>query len=505
MSRGRRFDSTPKLNVKKVIATIIAILVFIMIIISLKKILSTEGKDKEFIKEKYYFSACEDGKWYVIDSSGEKLSDITSDEMIIIPNNKKDVFICLYDMNYDNETYKTKVVNQKNAEIFSGYGDVEPIENTNGNRSWYESSVLKYKSKEKNGLIDLEGKEVLKAEYDNIYPLPGIEYCLILEKDGKKGLFNTSMKEIVIEPEYEDITALTDTYQNGYIVKNKDNKYGLIGSDKSKILTCQYDEIKSVSGNNYYVVVENGKTEIINSYGKVQLTSGFDSVKAIEVDYFIIEKDGKYGIIDKEGNSIINPEYEDLRFSISDVYIAEKGSKYGIINIENSNIIDFSYNSITYIKEADFFKAEKDNYITDIIDRNFNIVLSDTIITDIDLENGYLRIRKDGEYKYYNFKFEEKTNKDILTKNTLFLVNENGKYGYENKSGERIVDCIYDDAKEQNTYGYCAVNKDGKWGALSSDGTIVLEPSIDLSNNIYIDFIGQWHKYNDSILNIYTK
>ena len=87
----------------------------------------------------------------------------------------------------------------------------------------------------------------------------------------------------------------------------------------------------------------------------------------------------------------------------------------------------------------------------------------------------------------------------------MFLVKENGKYGYENKAGQRIVDCIYDDAKEQNAYGYCIVNKDGLWGVLKSDGTVILEPSVDLSENIYTDFIGTWHRYNDSSLNVYTK
>ena len=280
---------------------------------------------------------------------------------------------------------------------------------------------------------------------------------------------------------------------------------GLIGSDKSKILTCQYDEIKEASGNNYYVVVENGKLEIINSYGKVILNSGFDSVVDVELDNFIIVKDGKYGLINKDGTIIINAEYDDLKFSIADYFIAKKDSKYGIIDKEGNTVVDFIYQAITYIEEADFYKAEKDNVNTDILDRSFNVMLSDVIISDLNIDLGYLRVRENSEYKYYNFKFEEKTNKEVLTKNTLFLINENGKYGYENSEGKRIVDCIYDDAKEQNDYGYCVVNQNGLWGVLKPDGTIILTPSVDLSNNIYVDFIGEWHKYNDSTLNIYTK
>ena len=116
-----------------------------------------------------------------------------------------------------------------------------------------------------------------------------------------------------------------------------------------------------------------------------------------------------------------------------------------------------------------------------------------------------MRVREGEDYKFYNFKFEEKSNKEILATNTLFLIKENGKYGYENKNGERIVDCIYDDAKEQNEFGFCAVNKEGLWGVLGSDGTIIVEPSRNLDNYLYIDFIGEWNRFNDLSINVYTK
>ena len=74
-----------------------------------------------------------------------------------------------------------------------------------------------------------------------------------------------------------------------------------------------------------------------------------------------------------------------------------------------------------------------------------------------------------------------------------------------NLEGEKIVDTIYDDAKEQNEYGYCAVKKDGVWGVIKSDGTLVLEPSINLDENLFIDFISTWHLYNNQHSNIYTK
>lgn len=35
--------------------------------------------------------------------------------------------------------------------------------------------------------------------------------------------------------------------------------------------------------------------------------------------------------------------------------------------------------------------------------------------------------------------------------------------------------------------------KDGKWGSINANGVIEQDTTVDLSNNIYIDFIGSWH------------
>ena len=157
------------------------------------------------------------------------------------------------------------------------------------------------------------------------------------------------------------------------------------------------------------------------------------------------------------------------------------------------------------IKNGNFIQADNEQYSTEIIDKNFNVALTDVIISEINESKGYLRVRINNTYKYYNFSLEEKKAQDVLPTRKLFLVKENGKYGYENNKGDRIVDCIYDDAMEQNEYGYCAVNQEGKWGVLKSNGSVLLKPSLDLNDYLYIDFISDWHLYNDLSLNVYTK
>ena len=502
---GRRYNTEPKLKIKKVFATIIAIIVIIMIVVSLKKIFTNTNNTKDTSTLVTYIPIFEDDKWGVINSKVVKIIRNIYDEMIIIPNKNKDIFICNYDVNYNDETYKTKVLNENSEEILTEYENISAIENTDGQKVWYEDNLLKYQKNGKYGLIDFEGKIIIEPEYDNIYALEGIEKSIIIEKDGKKGLVNTSLGEIIIPVQYLDISSLTDTYDNGYIVKNENNKLGIISADKKKILEEKYDDIKHITGNDYYVVVDNGITEVIDYTGQVILDKGFDSIEGIDLNNFIIIKNSNYGVINKDGETLIDANYSNIKYAFSNYYIVQKDSKYGIIDVQNNVLIDNKYENITYIKEADLFEAEREDYKTDIIDRNFNVILENVIVSELNIENGYMRIRENEDYIYYNFKLEEKTNKEVLATNTLFLVKENGKYGFENKDGNKIVDCIYDDATEQNEFGYCAIKKDGLWGAIKSDGTIIVKPSLNLDDYIYIDFISEWHRINDISINAYIK
>ena len=114
-------------------------------------------------------------------------------------------------------------------------------------------------------------------------------------------------------------------------------------------------------------------------------------------------------------------------------------------------------------------------------------------------------MRIDDQYKYYNFKCEEKPNTEILINNTLFLSKKDGKYGYVDKKGNVVVDYIYDDATEQNEYGFVAVKKNGLWGAIDKEGKEVIEPKYNLENNLKIDFIGKWHLGQDLNMNYYCE
>lgn len=149
--RGRRFDNEPKLNLKKVFATIIALIVIVMVVISVINLLRKNNKkvDDMMVIQTKYFSVLVDGKYGVIDGTGKTIIEPSYDEMIIIPDNTKAVFICTYDIDYSSGDFKTKVLNEKNQEILKNFNNVLPIENSDENQIWYEDNILKFEKDEK--------------------------------------------------------------------------------------------------------------------------------------------------------------------------------------------------------------------------------------------------------------------------------------------------------------------------------------------------------------------
>ena len=505
MSRGRRYEE-PKLNMKKVFAVIVAIIVIIMCIVMLKGILSKDTKQGKIVS-KDYFASYQNNKWGVIDSNGDNVIDPSYAEMIIVPNSKNDVFLCTYDVDYDNNTYKTKALNSENKEIFTEYDHVEAISNKDtDNNLWYENDVVRVEKNGLYGLIDLSGKELLQCEYDKIEALEGVQNTFKITKDGKVGIVDNK-GNVLITPSYAEITSLDKDKSQGFIVKNSDGKYGIVDTANKQVLETKYDAVEKIYRNDYYVVTENGKQEVVKKDGNIVLSGNYDKIEAIlqnPENGIIYKQKEKYGIMNLSGAVVIKPEYEKLKEGASGSIIAKKDSKYGIIDLQGNQKVEFKYQNLSYNEKADLYIAEDDQYENEILDSNYQVKQTGYLI-ELNTDKGYMELNQNNSYKYYNFKFEEQNAENIFTSNTLFASKKDGKYGFVDKNGKTVVDYIYDDVTSQNSYGYAGIKKDGKWGAIDKDGKVVKEPTYNLDDYLKIDFIGGWYLGKDINMNYYRK
>lgn len=503
MSKGRRYNGEAQLNYTKVFAVLIAIIVIVMCIFLIKKMLG-KAKDTQNVGATNYFSLFQDNKWGVINSFGEYVISPSYQEMVIIPDKTKDVFLCTYDINEETGEYKTKAVDSKNNRIFTNYNKMEVLENFDKNKNvWYEEDVLKVEKDGKWGIINLQGNELITPMYDNIETLKGIKNSIIVEKNGLVGLVNDKGVKI-LDSIYTKVIALGNDYKEGYITVNEEGKYGVSSFSGKQILENQYEKIDNLYSESYFVIQEGGKQKLINSSGETIIDNGFDEIVQIATSGIVFKNNNKFGLMDFEKNIKIQAQYEELKEINKNIFMAKKEGKKGAITEKEEIKINFEYSEITYDSKAGIYIAEDTSFNSSILDLNFNIKLKG-ILSEIDTDKGYMKLKVDGEYKYYNFKFEEKKALEVFKTNTIALSKKNGKYGYVNAKEEIVVDYIYDDATEQNEYGYAAVKKDGKWGSIDQKGNIVIEPTYNLENNLVINFIGKYHLGTDLNMNYYCE
>ena len=501
MSKGKRYNEEEKLNVKKVFAVIIAIIVLVMVGFMLKNILS-KAKNTKPVEAVNYYALYQDAKWGIIGTNGETVINPMYQEIPIVIDKSKDVFLFTYDINEEDGTYKTKAVNKNNEQLFTNYDKVEALENYDSAENvWYEKNVLKVEKDGKWGLIDTDGKEISEIIYDNIKTLKGIQNSIIVEKEGKYGLLNCNGVKI-LDTNYSEILNFGDDYINGYITKNQDGKFGIVNVSGEQVLENNYEEIYNIYSDKYFVIGENGNQQLINKDKEKVLTENFDEIKQITSTGVIYVKDGKYGFMDFEGNIIIEANYDVLNEINTGIFLTQKDGKAGLIDKDKNEKVAFNFKNIYYNQKAGIYIAENEDLTQTLIDSNFQTKVVG-ILSELNTDKGYMKIKVDDSYKYYNFRFEEKNIKDIYVNNKIFVSKKDGKYGFIDTKENVVVDYIYDDATELNEYGFAAIKKDGLWGAIDKEGNIVIDPKYNLDENLKIDFIGKWHLGVDLNMNYY--
>lgn len=198
-NNGIEWDSN---NAKIFVSIAIVILIILItIIVVILKLKSNHKKQIQGISSKIayeYFILSSEENVGVIDKKGNKVID-SKYERIDIPNPSKDVFFCYI----DDEKYE--ILNKNSKKLFSNYEQVEEINSSNEN-SEPEKYVLKYKKNNLYGLIDLDGKILTDAIYEDISSVNDKPGSILVKKDEKYGVLD-SLGNIVIETKYDKILA----------------------------------------------------------------------------------------------------------------------------------------------------------------------------------------------------------------------------------------------------------------------------------------------------------
>lgn len=497
-------DENKKLNLKRVFVFILLPILIFLSFIGFKNLKPFFANYNVIRKNPTkYFTSYKDGLWGVIDSNGNKIIDNEYKEMIVIPNEDKDVFIVTYDIQNKNE-FSTRAINKNNNSVIK-QKNIYPIQYMDENEP-YDKNLLIFKENNLYGLMDYEGNVKSEAKYSNITTIDGVLNRILVEEEGKKGIINTKTFETVVAPVYKDVEPINKSENTAFVVIFDDHK-GITSSKNKTILPAEYNEVLKTDSNKYFAAKKNNVLSIFDETGK-EVVNSYDATPINILDNIIISRDnnGKVGAHDFNKEIVIPFEYDEIKNAGLNTFITGINGKYNISKFYSSkkdlknqekdqkNILAKDYINIEYVSEGNFYIGHESENAenVDVFDADLNLKLSG-IIEDINYKSSYIKIKNGKTYKYYLFNFQEKDEKEVSPQNNLFLFEENGKLGFVNEKNNIIVPAIYDDAKTQNDFGYIAVSRNNKWGVLDYTGNVLVEPSLDLSKNPKIEFIKNYY------------
>ena len=463
---------------KKTNIIILILVIIVLIVLGVFLIQNVKKGNREYEVEKVnqynYFVIREENKYGVIDKSGNKIVEAQY-ENVIIPNPEKPVFIC-----YEGE--KTKVLNEKSDEIFNQYQGIEPLRLKNiSSDLMFEKNILKYNKDDKYGIIDLSGRKLTNAIYEEIDTLQFKEGELLVKKSGRYGVINNK-GTILVKPNYDNIEV--DKF---YEANNEYKNAGYIVSKKTE------------EGYRYGYVNLKGKEEIEVKYNELYRITNIDSKDV----YIIYAENGKYGMA-KNGENIIENNYQSIIYNESNNTLTVlKGKKNGVISLEGEEIVPFEYKQID-ITGKYIYATDADENIK-IFETNGKESEIDNNTAIIEVENTEYQIQiktQDGKTNYNIYKANRQITKEeyiyieYLRDDYFIACNENGKLGVID-SNERIkIEFDYNSIHEiEGTQMVQAFNNNTKTMEVYSskmDKICELKNGLLENNEEYIKF------YNDS-------
>lgn len=449
--------------------------------------ISVESTDTNIPYEKSVLKYKKDGKYGLIDFEGNEITEPIYDEII--------------GLDYKEGTLQVKqgekygVINIKGAVMVKVEYDSVSADNYYDpqTKSTKAGFIVSQKTEEgyRYGYIDYKGKKILKPEYtkiERVNEIQGEDIYFIAYKNGQAGLMKNN--KCLTNYDYENIEY---NLSNNLFIVQRNSKKGIININGDIIVNTEYDELSF--GGEYINAVKDNELKILDVNGnEIQDNNIVSLTKVKDDDYYIaVDKDNLYTVLDKNKNNLLSDNYDYIEYLGDSHFIVSKERKSGIIDVNNNILLDIKYSSVISLHDADLIQAynsETDETI--LFNKNLNEVAK-MVSAEVEVKDTFVIIYSENDFKYYDFNGNELKGKDVYKNNNIFAYKQGEKWGFVNKEGNIVVDCIYDMVTEVNEYGYAGIKKDGKWGSINSNGQIVQEPIYEL-DDIQPTFIGKFYR-----------
>lgn len=437
--------------------------------------------------EKSVLKYKKDNKYGLIDFDGNELTEPIYDEITGL-DYKEGTLLVKIDSKYG-------VININGAEIIDVKYDSISADNyyDSQTKSKKAGFIVSEKTEEgyRYGYINYKGKRILKPEFtkiERVNEIQGDDIYFVAYKNGQAGLMKNN--KCLTNYEFESIEY---NLSNNLFIAQRNSKKGVMDTNGDIIVNTEYDELSF--GGEYINVTKDNELAILDINGnKIQNNDIVSLSKTKDGSFYIaIDNNNLYTVLDNNKNNLLNDKYDYIEYLGKSHFIVSKDRKSGIIDNNNNVLVDIKYNSVISIHDSDLIQAyDAENDETILFNKNFEEI-NKMKSSEIEVKDSYILMYSDNNFKYYDFNGNEITGKDIYADNNIFAYKQDEKWGFVNKSGQIVVECIYDMVTEINEYGYAGILKDGKWGSINSNGQVVQEPVYEL-DDIQPTFIGKFYK-----------
>ena len=347
------------------------------------------------------------------------------------------------------------------------------------------------------GYVDVDGNLLLEPAYTEISRITNIKdgnnIYLIVAQNGQYGLVKN--QEPIIKNEYQSISYNSES---NTLTLEKTKRYGVATLDGEVIIPTEFTQIDS-TGIYIYATDVDGNVKAYKEDGTPAEIDSNVYILNTENENYQIKIDNtqgtSYSILNQAGEQITKQNYSYINYLYDNYFIVSvTGGKVGVINDKEEPIIEIQYDSIEKVEGTDYIITRlSQNSSTQLYDKNFK-QLCEMTNAIIKKEDNYIKIYNDAETKYFDLEGNEKQNTDIFPDNQIYAKSKDGKWGFVDKSGNVVVDYIYDKATDLNSYGYAGIKLDGKWGVVDANGKVIVEPTYTLKVQTEPQFIKDYYR-----------
>lgn len=298
-------------------------------------------------------------------------------------------------------------------------------------------------------------KLVIDCTYDEI-EYNKTDKLFVVEKNSKQGIINIEGKQI-LPTEYDYIYCAQNILT---AKKGEDTETFDLSGNKQE--NPKYESLIDTSNENYIITVDNDeKFGVINKEGNILIKNNYQYIEYAFGKFFIATSDGKVGVLNDEGKQVISFSYDIIQ------RVKDKNAMQAIISSSNTiEIYNSNAQKTTTIKDAtlytnsDYIKLLSSNDMK-YLDNNGNIISNKEIFK----ENTLFAYSKDGKWGFVDANGKEivQAKYDMVTEYSKYGyagIKINGKWGVVNREGQVIKEPTYkiDWNEPEFINKYCKLN-----------------------------------------------